>query len=135
MLSRVLEPQQLAAVAEMVVWLPEQPGRDFDRLPAGASEVARADVADRLLVEQLAVRERFPDLPDLPSGSAAARTVAGALAEIYNEAQLDVLGRVHRMRAAMPGRTSSHPSLSARIAAGLTAGPAPAPALRPPPGP
>jgi DNA-binding transcriptional MerR regulator len=98
-LSRVLGPRGLQAYADMMRSTPDDPAAvDLDNLPADADEATRKDLAERLVPHIRAVRAAHPDLDDsrddAPRGKRFAdRAIDAAMADLYNEAQLDVLRR------------------------------------------
>ena len=79
----------------------------FDDLPADADEATRQDIAERIVPYIRAVHEAHPGLresrADAPGGARFVdETVAAAMVDLYNPAQLDVL-----RRAAEIGRDSA----------------------------
>jgi DNA-binding transcriptional MerR regulator len=100
-MSRILDPHQLAELAELLAQPRVQVDVDFERLPADAPDDVREELAARMLPVSIAARERFPSLPDFGRGgpdTPQRRVFEDALDEIYNPAQRDVLSRVGRMR-------------------------------------
>ncbi|MET0457095.1 MAG: MerR family transcriptional regulator [Mycobacterium sp.] len=102
-LTRVLGPRGLEAYADLLQNAPDDPvASAFDDLPPDADEATRRDVAERLVPYIRAIHEAHPELPesekDAPGGAVfAKKTIGYAMAELYNPAQLDVLGRAGRM--------------------------------------
>ena len=100
-LTRVLGPRGLQVYADLLQNTPDEPAASaFDDLPADADEATRQDLAERLVPYIRAIRAAHPDLPeagiDAPGGARFVdETVAGAMAELYNTAQLDVLRRAN----------------------------------------
>jgi DNA-binding transcriptional MerR regulator len=106
-LTRVLGPRGLRVYADLLQNTPDEPAASaFDDLPADADEPTRQDLAERLVPFIRAIRTAHPDLPeagaDAPGGARFVdETVAGAMAELYNGAQLDVLRRANeKLRSA-----------------------------------
>jgi hypothetical protein len=104
-MSRVLEPAAVNALALLLQTLPTNPAAGaFDDLPTDADEPTRQDLAERLLPQTLDLRSRLPGLLDANTSSgataSAARTIDAAVDDLYNPAQIDVLRRVrHRRRS------------------------------------
>ncbi|WP_078325766.1 helix-turn-helix domain-containing protein [Mycobacteroides salmoniphilum] len=108
-MSRVLGPVGLQAFIGMFL---DQQDRDLDHelenLAADADEHTRADLAERM---SLHTRKLYADHPgmltstaDAPRGQQfAERTVARALLDLFNPAQLDVLVRVGAAIRSEPG--------------------------------
>ncbi|MBF9318210.1 MerR family transcriptional regulator [Mycobacteroides chelonae] len=108
-MSRVLGPQGLQAFIGMFL---DQQDRDLDRelenLASDADEQTRADLAARMSSH---ARKLYADHPgmlnstaDAPRGQQfAERTVARALLDLFNPAQLDVLVRVGAAIRSEPG--------------------------------
>jgi DNA-binding transcriptional MerR regulator len=100
-LTRVLGPQGLQVYGNLLKNAPDEPSvSDFDDLPADAVESTRQDIAERLVPYIRAVHEAHPGLAesrtDAPGGARFAdKTIAEAVSELYNTAQLDVLRRAH----------------------------------------
>ena len=96
---RVAEP----VYEEMPGWWEDiSDAREFDDLPADADESTRQDLAERLVPYIRAINEAHPGLiearTDAPGGARRAdRTIADAMAELYNAAQLDVLARAREI--------------------------------------
>lgn len=110
--TRVLGPQGLKTYTDFLQDLPTDPAvSEFDDLPADADEETRRALAERLVPY---VRDLLADHPELQDVSADApggahfadRTVAQAMKDLYNPAQLDVIRRTHLARTpAGRGRT------------------------------
>lgn len=105
-LSRVLGPEGQKVYADML----RDPEDDdpahaeFDSLPADADEQTRQDLAERLAPYARGKRDAYPALAlahrDAPRGGRFAReTVATAIRELYNAAQIDVMVRVGALTA------------------------------------
>ncbi|MET0475941.1 MAG: MerR family transcriptional regulator [Mycobacterium sp.] len=98
-LTRVLGPRGLEAYADLLENAPDEPSVTvFDDLPADADETTRQDVAERIAPYLRKVKAAHPDLADsrldAPGGARFAdRTIAAAMTDLYNAAQLDVLRR------------------------------------------
>jgi DNA-binding transcriptional MerR regulator len=107
-LSRVLGPQGLQAYAEMLQDLPADPvNADFDDLPADADVSTRQDLAERLAPYASRLRAEHPGLStmdsDAPHGARfVEQTVASAMQDLYNPAQLDVVRRTEILLSAAP---------------------------------
>jgi DNA-binding transcriptional MerR regulator len=108
--TRVLGPRGLETYADFLQDLPTDPAAsEFDHLPADADEETRSTLAERLGPY---VRDLLADNPglrdvsaDAPGGARFAdRTVAKAMNDLYNPAQLDVLRRAHHLASTPPGR-------------------------------
>jgi DNA-binding transcriptional MerR regulator len=102
-LTRVLGPQGLQTYAELLENTPADPNvAVFDDLPADADEATRQDIAERLVPYIRALYVAHPDLTksrtDAPGGARFANeTIAAAVSELYNVAQLDILRRANEM--------------------------------------
>jgi DNA-binding transcriptional MerR regulator len=99
-LAQVLGPSGLQTVADLLQNPRLDPATaEFDRLPGDADDRTREDVARRLACHVRALHADHPGLAaaqtDGPGG--AARTIATALQDLYNPAQLDVLERVRAL--------------------------------------
>jgi hypothetical protein len=98
-LSRVLGPRGMELYSALMRDTPDDPvALEYDELPADADESTRQDLAQRLVPYLRAIHDAHPDLresrTDAPGGERFANaTIADAMAELYNEAQLDVLRR------------------------------------------
>ncbi|MEU9805928.1 MerR family transcriptional regulator [Mycobacterium sp. NPDC050853] len=99
-MSRLLGPEGLRVYIGMFL---DQQDRDLDReledLPADADEPTRADLAERLAVQARRLYTEHPGMlastADAPRGQQfVERTIAQALLDLFNPAQLDVLVRV-----------------------------------------
>lgn len=107
-LTRVLGPRGLQAYADLLRNAPEEPSLSaFDDLPADADESTRQDMAERLVPYIRAMYEAHPGLvgarTDAPGGARFAdETIAGAMAELYNPAQFDVLRRAGEILRSAP---------------------------------
>ncbi|RDI48174.1 helix-turn-helix domain-containing protein [Nocardia mexicana] len=108
-MTRVLGPEGLQTYAEMLKDdLVDPAVSEFNDLPADADEPTRAAVAERLAPF---VRKLFADHPglgtvhsDAPRGPRfAQQTIAEALVDLYNPAQIDVLQRAGRHLETEPG--------------------------------
>ncbi|MEJ8280879.1 MerR family transcriptional regulator [Pseudonocardia spirodelae] len=103
LMTRVLGPRKLRALGEVLRGSPAEPAdREFDRLPADAPDAQRQDLAERMAPAARRVREEHPDLfgddDDAPQGPRVlAQTTGAAMRELYNPAQMDVLGRIHAL--------------------------------------
>lgn len=105
-LSRVVGPAMLDAYADMLeTYFTHHAVEEFGELTADADEWTRHELAQRLtpLVQQM--RDSNPDLKDFTLGApygarVATETIGLALNELYNPAQLDVLGRIADLLAA-----------------------------------
>ena len=98
-LTRVLGPEGLRVYADLLSNSPPEPTASaFDDLPADADEETRRDLAERMAPYIRALYAAHPGLresrTDAPRGARfAADTIAEAITELYNVAQLDVLRR------------------------------------------
>lgn len=98
-MSRVLGPRVRASYADMLRAPGSDPAAaDFETLADDAGTPDRRDVAVRMARYVVALRSRFPGLADFhadaPHGRRfAAKTVADAMTELYNPAQVEVLAR------------------------------------------
>jgi DNA-binding transcriptional MerR regulator len=108
--ARVFGPEGLEHYAEMIRTHESAPEmREFDDLDPDSGEDARQELAERLaplITDLFATYPRLEDLDaDAPQGSHVARTTIGlAMRDLYSPAQLDVMQRVGRIRAAETGR-------------------------------
>ena len=104
-LSRVLGPRGLEAYADLLNNAPDELSLAvFDDLPADADEATRQDIAERIVPYIRAVHEAHPGLresrEDAPGGARFVdETIAAAMVDLYNPAQLDVLRRAARNRS------------------------------------
>lgn len=102
-LSRVLGPRGMQAYSELLGSLERTPADlEFDALPADADEASRRDLARRMADEVRGMWQRHPDAMDLgtdaPGGARfAGETMGKALRDLYNDAQIDVVARVHAL--------------------------------------
>jgi len=102
-LAQLVSPDALSSYAEVLKAYAKVPVLvEFDELPADADEETRQDLADRMRVHPhvLEMRAAFPDQATLYSASPhsekfVAQTIVKAIAELYNEAQIDVLVRMN----------------------------------------
>ncbi|WP_433019794.1 MerR family transcriptional regulator [Kribbella sp. CA-294648] len=98
--SRVAGPAGLEAYRRMLAEYRRAPAdAEFDQLPTDADENTRRDLAERLLPHAIGVLGKHPDVlstqQQAPGGTGhMAHTLATAMTEIYNAAQLDVLVRI-----------------------------------------
>ncbi|WP_370331184.1 MerR family transcriptional regulator [Mycolicibacterium hippocampi] len=105
-LTRVLGPQGLRIYADLLRDAPDDPvALAFDALPADADDATRQDIAERMIPYIEALYEAHPGLPesrtDAPKGKRfAEETIAEAMSELYNDAQLDVLRRIGQITRA-----------------------------------
>lgn len=113
-LTRVLGPQGLQIYADLLQSAPDEPATlAFDDLPADADEATRQDIAEGLVPYIQAINEAHPRLiesrTDAPKGKRFAdETIAEAMSELYNSAQLDVLRRAREiMRPNAEGEDSA----------------------------
>ena len=115
-LTRVLGPRGLEVYSDLLQNAPDEPSlAAFDDLEPDTDEATRQDLAERMVPYIQAIHEANPGLTesktDAPGGARFAdRTIAGAMLELYNAAQLDVLRRANELlQAAAPGETDSAP--------------------------
>jgi DNA-binding transcriptional MerR regulator len=107
-LTRVLGPRGLEVYSDLLQNAPDEPSvAAFDDMPADADEQTRQDMAERLAPYIRAIYEAHPGLlevrTDAPGGARfASETIADAMADLYNSAQLDVLGRANRILRSAP---------------------------------
>lgn len=107
-MTRVLGPSGITAYADMLRYSsklgpdadPTTP--EFDNLPEDADEATRRSLAERMLPHSIDLLENNPAVTtatiESPKGAGHfARTLAEAMREIYNPAQLDVLTRLGRL--------------------------------------
>jgi DNA-binding transcriptional MerR regulator len=105
-LSRVLGPQGLKAYADMLRDPADDPtDAEFDALPADADEQTRQELAERMAPFVRGIRADHPGLAeshrDAPGGRRfALQTVATALVDLYNPAQIDVMVRMEAVLGA-----------------------------------
>ncbi|KXP11772.1 hypothetical protein AXK57_21200 [Tsukamurella pulmonis] len=99
-LAQLVGPAKAEEYARMLTTHPRTAaGDDFDRLPADADDAVIADVAARLVPDVLRQVSEFPELGIWSEEGGhdqvtAQRVILATLAELYNPAQLHVLGRV-----------------------------------------
>jgi DNA-binding transcriptional MerR regulator len=102
-LTRVLGPQGLQVYADLLKDAPAEPSvAVFDDLPADADEKTRQDIAEHLVPYIRAIYAAHPGLlesrSDAPGGARFAdQTIAAAMSDLYNEAQLDILRRAQEI--------------------------------------
>ncbi|WP_237572653.1 helix-turn-helix domain-containing protein [Mycolicibacterium lacusdiani] len=103
-MTRVLGPRGLADYGKLLENVPEEPAGvlAFDDLPADADESTRREIVEHLVPYLRAVYAAHPGVlesrADAPKGpSHFDRTVAAAMSELYNDAQLDVLRRTREI--------------------------------------
>ncbi|MFD3747319.1 MerR family transcriptional regulator [Nocardia sp. NPDC058633] len=101
-LTRVLGPTGQDALRAVLNTDHRDPGiAEFDHLPADADERVRAELAERMAPYVRGLYREHPGLnqtADSPVGAERAHhTMAVAIRDLYNEAQLDVLIRVHHL--------------------------------------
>ena len=99
-MTRVLGPQSLQAYAELLRDLPPDPNAGaFENLPEDADDRTRQELAERMLPYVREMHAAHPSLAtmreDSPRGKGfAQRTMGAAMRDLYNPAQLDVMGRL-----------------------------------------
>lgn len=96
-MSRVLDADDLTRLVDVVRALPRSAAASaFDHLPPDADERTRQDLAVTLLPRSRTVRAALPEPWRSGTGrpTAATRTLAAAVRELYNPAQLDVVRRI-----------------------------------------
>jgi hypothetical protein len=102
-MTRVLGSAARQAYADMLQNQSDHPvSKEFDTLPADADEQTRQDIAERMAPYARELHDEHPDLrapnTDAPRGEAfAKKTIAKALRDLYNPAQLDVLRRLNTL--------------------------------------
>lgn len=100
-MGRVLGPKRMKAYADMLQDLPSDPTNgEFDELSADADESARQELAERMVPYIRALFDTHPGLSapdtDAPRGERfVTQTVATAMQELYNQAQIDVMRRAY----------------------------------------
>ncbi len=105
-LTRVLGPQGLEVYANLLRTAPDEPvATAFDDLPSDADDATRQDIGERLVPYIQRLYAAHPGLlesrTDAPKGRRFAdETIAEAMSELYNEAQLDVLRRAREIMRA-----------------------------------
>jgi DNA-binding transcriptional MerR regulator len=100
--SGILTPSAMSALKEQLSAPRSDVAAEFETLPANAPEDVRGQLAHRLAPEVRKQQKDHPFLRDLEASSRRGRAitqsvVVQALVEFYNEAQLDVLQRVHAL--------------------------------------
>lgn len=102
-LTRVLGPQGLKVYADLLENAPAEPSvAVFDDIPADADEATRQDIAERIVPYIRAIYAAHPGLlesrTDAPGGARFANdTIAAAMSDLYNTAQLDILRRAQQI--------------------------------------
>ncbi|MEW1581104.1 MerR family transcriptional regulator [Streptomyces microflavus] len=101
-MSTILGPTGLGAYADMLQQDPDAVALELDDLPADADEQTRRDLAERLVPYVRALHVKHPGLDglstDAPRGQAhAAQTIARAINDLYNPAQIDVMRRLRAL--------------------------------------
>jgi DNA-binding transcriptional MerR regulator len=102
-LTRVLGPRGLQVYADLLQSTPAQPSvAVFDDIPADADEATRQEIAERLVPYIRAIYAAHPGLSesrtDAPGGARFANeTIAAAMTDLYNTAQLDILRRANEI--------------------------------------
>ncbi|MFJ4843357.1 MerR family transcriptional regulator [Streptomyces sp. NPDC088746] len=102
--SSILTPVAMSALQEQLAAPRSDVAEQFDALPADAPEDMRQRIAEGLAPETRQQQEDRPFLSDLEASSRreaeiTQSVVVHTLVEFYNEAQLDVLQRVHALLA------------------------------------
>lgn len=103
-MTRVVGPRGVQAWKDLLENLPDHPAAtEFDELTDDADDATRQDLAERLVTYVEALHDAHPGLAygraEAPGGAAFARDVAeAAVADIYNEAQHDVMARLRTLR-------------------------------------
>ncbi|MGI5427357.1 hypothetical protein [Streptomyces sp. CA-179760] len=100
--SSILTPSAMSALEEQLSAPRSDVGTEFEALPENAPEDVRRQLARRLAPEVRNQQKDHPVLRDLEASSRRGRAitqsvVVQAMVEFYNEAQLDVLQRVHAL--------------------------------------
>ena len=101
-LAQLLSPETLIKYAETLKDYSKDPAViEFDHLPEDADEQTRQRLAERMLAMPYLqeMRDAFPDAAGMYSGAPrgeehARQTIGKVIAELYNQAQLDVLVRM-----------------------------------------
>jgi DNA-binding transcriptional MerR regulator len=102
-LTRVLGPRGMEVYSDLLQNAPDEPvASNFDHLPPDADEASRQEIAELLVPYIRAIYEAHPGLvearTDAPGGARFVdQTIAGAMSELYNAAQLDVLRRANAL--------------------------------------
>jgi DNA-binding transcriptional MerR regulator len=103
--SRVFEPWVMRELRSLMSHPRTACAREFDTLPADAGEETRQSLAERYAPEVHRHQQRHPRLMAVAKEGKAGRgprgwpIIAQALTELYNPAQLDVLGRIEAILA------------------------------------
>lgn len=100
--SSILTPAAMSTLREQLSGPRSDVAAEFEALPEDAPDDVRGRLAERLAPEVRAQQEDHPSLSDLGASSRREEAitqsvVVQALVEFYNEAQLDVLRRVHAL--------------------------------------
>lgn len=100
--SRMFTPTAMSAIQEQLSVPRSEVTAEFEALPADAPEDVRRRLAQRFAPEVRRRKKDHPSLRDLDAssrrgGALAQSVVAQAVAEFYNEAQLDVLQRLNAL--------------------------------------
>jgi DNA-binding transcriptional MerR regulator len=111
-LGRVLGPKGMAVYADLMKSPITDPvGAEFDTLPADADEQTRAELAERLVSLVRSLYRQHPGLRTLPADAPrgpkfAEQTLGKAVVDIYNDAQVDVMGRLSVLLAEAEAESS-----------------------------
>jgi DNA-binding transcriptional MerR regulator len=102
--SSILTPAAMSAIQEQLAAPRSDVATEFEALPADAPEDVRQRLAERFAPEVRAQQQDYPQLSDVYASSRRGRAVTQsvvveALLGFFNEAQLDVLQRVHVLLA------------------------------------
>ncbi|WP_432150740.1 MerR family transcriptional regulator [Streptomyces sp. bgisy029] len=100
--SSILTPRAMALIKEQYSRPRDEVAEEFENLPVDAPEDVRRRLAGHLAAEAREQQEAHPFISDLDAasrrdGALARSVVAQALVAFYNEAQLDVLRRMHAL--------------------------------------
>ncbi|MFJ9624216.1 MerR family transcriptional regulator [Streptomyces sp. NPDC101181] len=103
-MDTVLGTDALSAYADLLDQRPDPVALELNDLPADADEETRQALAERLVPYVHALRVRHsglhPLLSEAPKGARqASRAVGEALTQLYNPAQVDVMGRLGALLA------------------------------------
>ncbi len=102
-MSRIMGQRRTAAYAELLRDLPADPtDGEFDDLPADASDEVRQDLAERMAPFVRRIQAEHPEVmvqdADARQGARFVdETAKAVMREVYNSAQLDVLGRLRSL--------------------------------------
>ncbi|MBJ7337061.1 MerR family transcriptional regulator [Mycolicibacterium sp.] len=102
-LTRVLGPQGLRTYADLLENAPDEPAvTAFDDIAPDTDETTRQDIAEQLVPYIRAIYAAHPGLrdsrTDAPGGAHFAdQTIAAAMSDLYNAAQLDILRRANEI--------------------------------------